>query len=71
MTPPPVKPLLRKRCKVPKVKGLTVKKAKKKLKRAKCRYKVRGRGRVTKTRPKAGTRTRKVVKVTAKPRRGR
>jgi virginiamycin B lyase len=69
--PPPVKPLLRKKCKVPKVKGLKVKKAVKKLKRAKCRYKVRGKGRVTKTTPKAGKRTRKVVKVTAKPRRRR
>jgi virginiamycin B lyase len=71
VAPPTVKPLLRKRCKVPKLKGLTVKKAKKKLKRAKCRYKVRGRGRVTKTSPKAGKRTRKVVKVTAKPKRRR
>src|ERR671914_734883 len=71
VTPPPVKPLLRKKCKVPKVKGLTVKKAVKKLKRAKCKYKVRGKGRVTKTSPKAGKRTRKTVKVTAKPRRRR
>jgi hypothetical protein len=43
----------------------------KKLKRAKCKYKVRGKGRVTKTSPKAGKRTRKTVKVTAKPRRRR
>jgi virginiamycin B lyase len=73
VTPPPVKPLLpkKKRCKVPKVKGLTVKKAVKKLKRAKCKYKVRGKGRVTKTSPKAGKRTSKRVKVTAKPRRRR
>jgi streptogramin lyase len=71
VTPPPVKPLLRKKCKVPKVKGLTVKKAVKKLKRAKCRYKVKGKGRVTKTKPKAGKRTRKVVRVTAKPKRRR
>jgi virginiamycin B lyase len=71
VTPPPVKPLLRKRCKVPKVKGLKVKKAVKKLKRAKCKYKVRGKGRVTKTSPKAGKRTRKTVKVTAKPKRRR
>jgi virginiamycin B lyase len=71
VTPPPVKPLLRKKCKVPKVKGLTVKKAVKKLKRAKCKYKVKGRGRVTKTSPKAGKRTRKTVKVTAKPKRRR
>jgi virginiamycin B lyase len=72
VTPPPVKPLLpKKRCKVPKVKGLTVKKAVKKLKRAKCKYKVRGKGRVTKTSPKAGKRTSKKVKVTAKPRRRR
>ena len=73
VTLPPVKPLLpkKKRCKVPRVKGLTVKKAVKKLKRAKCRYRVRGKGRVTKTSPKAGKRTRKIVKVTAKPRRRR
>jgi virginiamycin B lyase len=73
VTPPPVMPLLpkKKRCKVPKVKGLTVKKAVKKLKRAKCKYKVRGKGRVTKTSPKAGKRTSKKVKVTAKPRRRR
>src|SRR5918992_763489 len=71
VTPPPVKPLVRKKCKVPKVKRLTVKKAVKKLKRAKCKYKVRGKGRVTKTSPKAGKRTRKTVKVTAKPRRRR
>jgi virginiamycin B lyase len=73
VTPPPVKPLVKKkkRCKVPKVKGLTVKKAVKKLKRAKCKYRVRGKGRVTKTSPKAGKRTRKTVKVTAKPRRRR
>lgn len=71
VTPPPVKPLLRKKCKVPKVKGLRVKKAVKKLKRAKCKYKVKGKGRVTKTSPKAGKRTRKTVKVTAKPRRRR
>lgn len=71
VTPPPVKPLVRKKCKVPKLKGLTVKKAVKKLKRAKCKYKVKGKGRVTKTSPKAGKRTRKTVKVTAKPKRRR
>jgi streptogramin lyase len=69
VVPPTTKPLIKKkRCKVPKLKGLTLKKAKKKLKRAKCKYKVKGRGRVTKTSPKAGKRTSKRVKVTAKPR---
>jgi beta-lactam-binding protein with PASTA domain len=72
VTPPPTNPPLikkKKRCKVPKLKGLTVKKAKKKLKRAKCKFRVRGRGRVVKTSPKAGKRTTKRVKVTAKPKR--
>jgi virginiamycin B lyase len=71
--PPPqvtiVKPKAKpKRCKVPKLRGLTVKQAKKKLKRAHCRHRIRGSGRVVSTSPKAGKRTRGVVKVTAKPR---
>jgi virginiamycin B lyase len=57
-----------KRCKVPKLRGLTVKQAKKKLKRARCRHRIRGKGRVVSTSPKAGKRTRGTVKVTAKPR---
>jgi streptogramin lyase len=70
---PPATPITKKKkkCKVPKLKGLTVKKAKKKLKRAKCKYRFKGRGRVTKTSPKAGKRTSKRVKVTAKPKRRR
>jgi virginiamycin B lyase len=72
--PPPValvpkpKP---KKCKVPKVRGLTVKKAIKKLKKARCKYKVKGKGRVVKTSPKAGKRTSKTVKVTASRKRSR
>jgi virginiamycin B lyase len=58
-------------CKVPKVKGLSVKKAKKKLKKAKCKYRVRGRGYVVSTKPKAGKRTTKRVLVKAKPRKAR
>lgn len=71
--PLPVAPAPKKRaCKVPKVKGLSVRKAKKRLKRARCKYRVRGRGFVVSTRPKAGKRTTKTVLVRAKPRkRGR
>ena len=64
MTPKP-KP---RACKVPKVKRLSVKKAKKKLKKARCKYRVRGRGYVVSTKPKAGKRTTKTVRVRAKPR---
>jgi beta-lactam-binding protein with PASTA domain len=63
-TTPPAK----KGCVVPKVRGLTVAKAKKKLKRARCKHRVRGRGRVVWTKPKAGRRTTKTVQVMAKPR---
>jgi virginiamycin B lyase len=59
----------KKACKVPRVRGLTVRKAKRKLRRAKCKHKVRGRGRVVWTKPKAGRRTTKTVRVMAKPRR--
>jgi virginiamycin B lyase len=55
-------------CKVPKVKRLSVKKATKKLKKAKCKYRVRGKGYVVSTKPKAGKRTTKRVVVKAKPR---
>jgi virginiamycin B lyase len=67
--PPPVvsltPPKPKRKCKVPKVRGLTVKKAIKKLKKARCKYKVRGKGRVVSTKPKAGKRTSKTVKVKA------
>jgi virginiamycin B lyase len=56
------------RCKVPKLRGLTVKEAKRKLKRARCRHRVRGKGKVVSTSPKAGKRTRGIVTVKAKPR---
>lgn len=64
VAPPKAK---RKSCKVPKLRGLTVKQAKRKLKRARCRYRVRGRGRVVSSSPKAGKRTRGTVKVKARP----
>jgi virginiamycin B lyase len=70
ITPPATKKKKR-ACKVPKVKGLSVRKAKKKLKKAKCRFKVRGRGYVVSTKPKAGKRTTKRVLVKAKPRKSR
>ena len=66
--PPPVvslKPKPKPKCKVPKVRGLTIKKAVKKLKKARCKYKVKGKGRVVSTSPKAGKRTSKTVKVKA------
>jgi streptogramin lyase len=72
--PPPVaiaEPKRKKRCKVPKVKRLSVKKAKKKLKKAKCKYRVRGKGFVVSTKPKAGKRTTKRVLVKAKPKKAR
>jgi virginiamycin B lyase len=68
LPPPPVvtlKPKPKPRCKVPKVRGLTIKKAIKKLKKARCKYKVRGKGRVVSTKPKAGKRTSKTVQVKA------
>jgi hypothetical protein len=57
----------RKTCRVPRLRGLAVRKARRKLKRAGCRYRVRGRGRVRSSRPKAGKRTRGVVQVRARP----
>jgi streptogramin lyase len=53
-------------CVVPKLRGLSVRKAKRKLSRAGCRYRVRGRGRVVSTSPRAGTRTTKAVLVKTK-----
>jgi virginiamycin B lyase len=58
----------RPRCKVPKLRGLTVKQAKRKLKRARCKHRIRGKGRVVSSSPKAGKRTRGTVVVKAKPR---
>jgi virginiamycin B lyase len=71
--PPPLPPVVsltpkakpKPKCKVPKLRGLTIKKAKKKLKKARCKYKIRGKGRVVSTKPKAGKRTSKTVKVKA------
>jgi virginiamycin B lyase len=67
-TAPPPKKSSRPACVVPKVRGLSVKRARKKLKRARCRYRVSGRGRVVSTSPRAGKRTRKIVQVRAKRR---
>jgi virginiamycin B lyase len=65
---PTPKKTTKRACKVPKVKRLSVRKAKKKLKKAKCKYRVRGKGYVVSTKPKAGKRTTKRVVVKAKPR---
>lgn len=62
-------PVEKKGCKVPRVRGLKVRNAKRRLRRAGCRYRVRGKGRVVWTKPKAGRRTTKTVRVMAKPRR--
>ena len=64
-TAPPPK-AKKKSCRVPKVRGLSLKKAKKKLKKAGCRYKIRGKGRVRSTSPSAGKRTTKTVLIKAK-----
>jgi virginiamycin B lyase len=56
------------RCTVPKVAGLSVKKAKKKLRRARCRFRVKGSGQVVSTSPRAGKRTTKTVQVKASQR---
>jgi virginiamycin B lyase len=61
----------KRKCRVPKLRGLSVRKAKKKLRRAHCRYRIRGKGRVVSTRPKARTRTSKRVVVRAKRKRRR
>jgi len=55
-------------CRVPRLRGLPVRKARKKLRRARCRYRLSGRGRVVSTRPQAGIRTRSRVQVRARPR---
>ena len=54
------------RCVVPRLRGLSVSQAKKKLRRARCRYRIRGKGRVLSTSPSAGARTNKTVLVRAK-----
>lgn len=54
-------------CRVPRLRGLTVAQARRKLRRAKCRYRIRGKGRVTSSRPRAGTRTRARVELRARP----
>jgi hypothetical protein len=58
----------RPRCVVPRLRGLRVSHAKRKLRRARCRYRVRGKGRVVSTSPRRGTRTRKTVFVRARHR---
>jgi len=62
-TPPPAAKKKSKRCKVPRLRGLTVKKARKRLRKARCKYKIRGKGRVRSTNPKAGRTTTKRVTV--------
>jgi streptogramin lyase len=69
VTPQAPQPVIKKTCRIPRVRGMTVRKAKRKLRRANCRHKVRGRGRVVWTKPRAGRRTTKTVRVMAKPRR--
>jgi sugar lactone lactonase YvrE len=55
-------------CRVPKVRGLRIGQARKKLRRAKCRFRIRGKGRVFAIRPRAGVRTRTTVQLKAKRR---
>jgi streptogramin lyase len=64
--PPVVAPKTAKKCKVPRLRGQTVKKARRKLKKAGCKYKIRGKGRVRSTVPKAGRTTTKRVTVKCK-----
>jgi hypothetical protein len=54
------------RCKVPKLRNKNLKVAKQRLRRAHCRYRIRGKGRVVRTRPRAGKRTTRRVIVRAK-----
>jgi subtilisin family serine protease len=53
----------RPRCRVPRLRGFTRRHARRKLKRASCAYRFRGRGRVRSTSPRAGKLTRKTVAV--------
>jgi hypothetical protein len=56
-------------CRVPKVRGLTVRRARKKLRRARCRFRIQGKGRIVASRPRAGTRTSSRVQLRAKRKR--
>ena len=56
----------RKACRVPKVRGLTVQRARKKLRKAHCRFRIRGKGRVVSSRPRSGARTTRTVQLRAK-----
>ena len=56
-TPPPAAKKKSKKCKVPKLRRLTKKKAIRKLKKAGCKYRFRGKGKVRSTKPKAGRST--------------
>ena len=58
-------------CTVPPVKGRTVSAAKRLLRKAHCQYTIKGRGRVVSTKPRAGARTRGIVRVKAKSKRGK
>jgi hypothetical protein len=53
-------------CRVHRVRGLTVRRAKRKMSRAHCRYRVRGSGRIVSSRPRAGAKTRSIVQLRAK-----
>ena len=69
--PPPPPVAAKKKCKVPRLKGLTVKKARTKLRKAKCKYKIRGKGRFVSSKPKAGRTTSGTVVVKFKKKRAR
>jgi hypothetical protein len=60
-----------KKCTVPNVKGQTVSKARDRLKKAGCKYKIKGAGKVTSLTPAAGTRTSGTVQLKAKKKRKR
>jgi DNA-binding GntR family transcriptional regulator len=53
------------------VRGLIVRKAIKKMKRAGCRYRVRGKGKIVSSKPRAGSRTKQRVELRAKLKRRR
>jgi hypothetical protein len=61
-------PVKRSACRVPRVRGLRLGQARKKMRRAKCRFRIRGKGRVFSIRPRAGKRTRATVQLKAKRR---
>jgi hypothetical protein len=58
-------------CTVPKVKGKSVSRAKKVLEKAGCKYKIKGKGQVVSTNPRAGAQTTDTVQVKAKKKRKR